>query len=177
MRTSLPIALALGVLGACATESSVELALPNPPAGSETIHLLHADAHDVARTLNDRIEAEFWKNIPPSCALPLGVYSLERWKLVAPTQEATPPSAKASTVRELDLDEQVRLYAESTAEDLRWHLERPSVTVAGPHVVSPPPTFLAWDARTLVVLEAHREPDYFEHARDLARRLDAEAED
>lgn len=178
MRFAISAALVIGVLGACASKPVVEREEPIPPAGSETIRLLHADAHEVARVLNDLDRASSEKarsrrsrgcvlykfgdegvmEVPNSAALEFE--NRRRWEEI-------------QGARELDSDELVRRSAASMAEQLRVHLEDSPARFAAPYMPSPPPTFLAWDSRTLVVLEANREPEYFGHVRDLVRRLDA----
>ncbi|MCY2961040.1 MAG: hypothetical protein NTY35_12825 [Planctomycetota bacterium] len=84
------------------------------PDGAATLVLLHADARDVARLLNDLVEKGYWKARSRSCVL-----------------------------------------------------------YAPPEVIEVPrPSFLAWDARTLVVLEASRDEAYLPQVRELVERVD-----
>lgn len=171
--------LGLGLLGACATKPAVERVQPTPPAGSETIRLLHADAHDVARVPNDLDTASSSKARARGCVLyKFGDEDvLEVPNSAALELEDLRRREEIRGTREMDPDELMRMSADSTAESIHRHPEDPPARFAGPHVRPPPPTFLPWDSRTLVVLEAHRDPDYFARVSELVRRLDAPSDD
>jgi len=170
MRLVLVTAFIVGAVAACASKSAVERVESSPPAGSESIRLLHVDAHEVARVMNDLDTASAEKARSPGCVLyKFGDEDVMEVPNTAASEfEDRRRWEEVRGARELP-DELVRRTAESMAVSLRRHLEDAPARFAGP----PPPTFLPWDSRTLVVLEAHREPDYFARVRELVRRLDA----
>ncbi len=170
------IALALAGLASCATHPPIRRLEPSPPAGSESIRLVHANAHDVARTLNDLDAASFWKAMSRGCVLyKADGVKLMRVPMTAQLEEGD--HARIAAMKRWSPVERPAPSAESSAAKLREHLARPSTKLPGPDMAPPPPTFWVSGPRTLVVLEAHRDEEYFDRVRDLVDRLDSPSAD
>jgi len=170
------LAPALAWLASCAAHAPVRRLEPSPPAGSESIQLVHANAHEVVRTLNDLEAASFWKAMSRGCVLyrPVG---LDVMNVPMMTQLEAGGRSRFADLKRWRPVELPAPSAESSAAELREHLARPPRQLPGPDMAPPPPTFWVSGPRTLVVLEAHRDEEYFERVRDLVERLDSPSDD
>lgn len=145
------------------------------PDGAVRIELRHADAHDVTRTLNEFDEASFWKAHSRGCVLYKAPEVLS-WPTAS--DEAREDAAKWDALLregrwiEVDLASQVD---EWQIEALREYLRGGSRVRPLFRIEPPPPSFRAWDERTLVVLEAERDEEYLPRVRELVARLDQPA--
>jgi hypothetical protein len=151
------------------TPQSVERTLPD---GAVSIELRHADACDVARTLNELDEASFWSARSQGCVLYMPLEALIE---PAAIERAAETAAKRKSL--FDDARWIEIAPappceERQLESLREYLRGGSRLRPLFRLAPPPPSFRAWDARTLVVLEAGRDESYLPGVREFVERVD-----